>query len=215
MTNIFSPFEYPEIKKLFSQLFDKLFDESERGAIIIATSHIEDHLTKYIESVLPDQTLKYKKRLFNYPGSLSSFSAKIELSYAFGLIDKNLFSRLNNLRKIRNEASHDSSAFSLNQLKDQIIEVYNLGPLVPEHIKKQSIELMMKVKLDSINSIFDEQNLSIDDRKKIISEALENENTMDRLEKQLPHWELLLGTCLLCGLITYQKDKRQRKITEP
>lgn len=212
MSNTFSPFDYPKIRELSIQLFEKIFNESERGAIIIATSHVEDHLTKYIESVLPEHTAKYKKRLFQYPGPLSSFSAKIELSYAFGLINSNIFNRLNNLRKIRNEASHSSSGFSLNELKDQIKEVYNIDPFVPEHIRKQSIELMMKIKLDSVNSIFDEHNLSLFERKKIFSQIIENDNTMDNLEKQLPHWELLYGTCLLCGIISYQKDKYKGKI---
>lgn len=211
---MFSPFEYPEIKELFNQLFDKLFDESERGAIIIGTSHIEDHLTKYIESILPDQTKKYKKRLLQYPGSLSSFSAKIELSHAFGLIDYNLFTRLNNLRKIRNEASHNSSIFSLSELKDQMREVYNLGQLVPEHIRSKSIELMMKIKLDSINTIFDEHNLSIEDQKKILSQIKDDNKTKESLEKQIPNWELLYGICLLCGLISYQRDKKINKIKQ-
>lgn len=49
----FSPFDYPEVQELFSHLFDKLLTESGRGAILISTAYVEDHLTKLIEDILP------------------------------------------------------------------------------------------------------------------------------------------------------------------
>jgi hypothetical protein len=44
----FSPFDYPEIHELFSDLFKELFNESGRGAILISTTYVEQHLTKLI-----------------------------------------------------------------------------------------------------------------------------------------------------------------------
>ena len=68
----FSPFDYPEIHELFSDLFKELFNESGRGAILISTTYVEQHLTKLIEAVLPaDISKKEKERLFLYPGPLS------------------------------------------------------------------------------------------------------------------------------------------------
>src|SRR5690606_26151882 len=98
-------FDYPEFNETFNKLFDKLLNESGRGALLIGTSYVEEHLEKFILRVLPNNQKNYTSRLLNYPGPLSSFSAKLELSFAFRLIPEDTYTALNNLRKFRNEAA--------------------------------------------------------------------------------------------------------------
>jgi hypothetical protein len=89
------PFEHPEIVKLFGVLLTNIVRESGRRALLIATAHVDEHLTDLIEVVLPyDYSKKQKDKLFNYPGPLSSLAAKIEIAYAFRLINRDLYSNL-------------------------------------------------------------------------------------------------------------------------
>ena len=69
-------FEYPETFETFDVLLDKLLNETARGAVLIGTSHVEEHLENLILRILPSDKKQFTTKLFNYPGSLSSFSAK-------------------------------------------------------------------------------------------------------------------------------------------
>lgn len=206
--NHFSPFGYPEIQDLLNKLLDSLFEESGRGAILIAATHVEEHLTKLIETALPtDISKKNKDRLFSYPGPLSSFAAKINLSYAFRIIDIHLYNSLTALRTLRNDAAHSAASFSLYELNERMKHIYNFGPSVYNVIREQAISSMMKMKFDSLNLVFDEQGVPAEERKPYVEDILNKPGTMDTLERQAPHWELLIGLCFVCGLISYQKER--------
>lgn len=198
---------YPEVKEVLGHFFDKLLDESGRGAILIGTAHVEEHLTMLIENVLPSNKKTYKTRLLNYPGPISSFSAKIELSHAFRLIDSNLYNALNALRKVRNEAAHSSSHFILTEMAQQIKLIYSLGPGVPEMIKQQATEALVKAKAENIRQIFHKNEVKPDIQKKIIDDLLADKDKLEVLNSQVPHWELIYGLSLLCGLIAHEKSR--------
>ena len=116
--------EYPELN--FDFVF-KLTNESERGAILVGASKVETYLENLILKILPSKQKSYTSRLLNYPGPLSSFSGKIELLYAFGVIDKKLYDSLTILRKIRNDAAHSNEEFSIQKIKDTIDKIYDLN----------------------------------------------------------------------------------------
>lgn len=198
--------EYPEYREVAGQLLDKLLNESGRGAILIGTSHVDEHLTMLIEAVFPSNRKVYKNRLLKYPGPISSFSAKIELAYAFRLIDETLYNSLNALRKIRNEAAHSSSAFDLVDIAEKIKLVYSLGPGVPDVIKRRATEIMVTMKFENINRMFDENKVEDEIRKQVITDLLNDKDSMGTLEKQAPHWELICGLSLICGFIAHEKD---------
>lgn len=204
----FSLFDYPEISELFSLLFDRIFTESGRGALLIATSHAEDHLANLIKEVLPiDFSKKQTDKLFNYPGALSSFSAKIELAYAFRIIDKTLYDCLNALRKIRNDAAHSSAKFELHELNEKMKEVYTLGPSIPYFIKDVSSRAVWEQKFDGLKKIFDKFDLSDEDRKQQVESIINDKEKIVMLEKQVPYWELIYGMCFLCAMIAHQREE--------
>jgi hypothetical protein len=209
--NTFSPFDYPEVRDLLNVLLDTMFNESGRGAILIAATRIEEHLTNLIESILPaNMSKKGKDRLFAYPGQLSSFSAKINLSYAFRIIDKTLYDSLNTLRTVRNDAAHSASQFSLHELNDRMRGVYNFGPSMPDSIKRRAYDAMIGLKMSTLNDLFNEHELSEEERKQQIEQIFNNPKTIISLEKQLPYYELLNGLCFICGLLYHQKEKISR-----
>src|SRR5690625_229872 len=205
----FNPFNYSEVKQLFITLLTTLPDESGRGAILIATSHVEDHLTKLIEAVIPETvSRKNKKRLFSYPGNLSSFSSKIELAYIFRLINKNLYNSLNALRKLRNKAAHNSSKFELLELNEELKSIYELGPGLSILIRQVCNQIIVDQKSDQIRSLLiSEPTLSIADKKKIFEEIFSKTENIEIMEKQVPYLEMAFGLSFLCGLIVYNKIK--------
>lgn len=205
---MFNPFNYPEIEDLFGNLLEKLLTESNRGAIMIGTAYVDDHLTNFLKEVLPKgKSTGYKNKLFAYPGALSSFSAKIELAYAFRLIDENLYTRLNALRKIRNDAAHSSSDFSLKNIQDRMLEVYSLTPELPDFIKRLATELMMKQKDMAIRKSFEDAGVSYEENAVLIKNRLNSIDLQKKLEDQLPNWELIYGLSMICGYISCERIK--------
>jgi hypothetical protein len=203
--NIFMKiFEHPDVIELYKNLSERIFAETGRGAILISTSFVDEQLTNLILSVLPSSK---SKNLLNYPGPLSSFSAKIELSYAFRLIDENTYDRLNSLRKIRNDAAHSSSPFDLNEIKSRLDGVYKIAPSMPSEIRNIAMNIFIKSKIYQMEVHFDNLGLSSDEKKAKIEEMFGEKEALDIMEKQIPHFELLVGICFLCALIIFQKEK--------
>ena len=127
--------KYPELN--FDMAF-KLTNESERGAILIGVNKVEEYLEKLIESLLPSKKKSYQAKLLNYPGPLSTFAGKIELLYAFHIIDNKVYNSLTCLRKIRNQAAHSSDLFSLQNIKEQLEEIYDFEDRMNDAIHELS-----------------------------------------------------------------------------
>jgi DNA-binding MltR family transcriptional regulator len=204
-------YDYPEFNETFNELFDKLLNESGRGALLIGTSYVEEHLEKFILKVLPNNQKKYTSRLLNYPGPLSSFSAKLELSYAFRLIPEETYNSLNNLRKFRNEAAHSSKDFCLSKI--DIDTVFNLGEGWRTMISKTSAEMMLKMKTESLKISLSEID-GMDEEKinEYISSKFQEKESLEILEKQWPHWKLIIGLSLICGILRFYSDETMYKL---
>ena len=187
------PFDYPEIKKLFSHLLDSLLEESGRGAVLIGTTHVDDYLLKLISDSLPNQENGFKNRLLNYPGPLSSFSARIELAFAFRLIHRNLYDALNALRKVRNDAAHSSASFSLTEFQDRMTKVYQLGPGFPDFIRTEARRMLVTTKVEMVKKLFDENDIPEELREQHIKRFSSDESILKSLEEQAPQWEPMCG----------------------
>ena len=79
--------DHPEIEQLFASIFSDLVSESDRGAVLIGTSHVDFHLRRLFETVAPKSMSRRKLlRILEYPGPLSSLSAKANIAYLTRLI---------------------------------------------------------------------------------------------------------------------------------
>ncbi len=189
-------------------MFDNLLYESDRGAIIIGTQIVDEQLTMLIKEILPpDVTKQDAKRLVKYPGPLSSMSARIELCFAFRLIPLTLYTSLNTLREIRNEAAHSPKIFSMNSDTSKFKKIFDLGPGIPALINKMAKKLLVDQKFHILEYLFDKHNLSQEDRAEQALKILDNKDLLESIEKQVPHWELICGLSLLCGFIKYHQTK--------
>jgi len=94
-------------------LFGAIANESERACVIVGAANIDALLGELITKVLVP--VKEKERICSDDSAFSTFSAKTSLAYQLGLIDKDLFSQLNMLRKIRNDFSHRVTGCKLTE----------------------------------------------------------------------------------------------------
>jgi mannitol operon repressor len=93
----------------FMPFLDTLNRESERGAVLVAVSFIEQQLAEILRAFMLDE--KPVAVLFEgYNAPLGSLSSRSTAAFALGLITDVEFSECNCLRKIRNEFAHNYRA---------------------------------------------------------------------------------------------------------
>jgi hypothetical protein len=90
--------------------------ESDRGAIILAATHLEDNLMIAILAGLP--TLQRDevafRDMFENDGPLSTFSSRIAMAYGMGLATAQMKKEMDLIRVIRNSCAHSRKPISLD-----------------------------------------------------------------------------------------------------
>ncbi len=83
-----------------------LFEESDRGCVLVAGAMLDDSLRALFKSFSVDDK-SLAKELFDRPeATLSSFSSRIHLARALALITHQLYRDLHRVRLVRNMAAH-------------------------------------------------------------------------------------------------------------
>ena len=96
---------------------DPLKRESDRGCVLILASDVENRLAQMLKDMFQKSnqlSRREKKNIFDYTGPLGTFSSKIYLAKAIGLIDSILHDDIQKIRSIRNMAAHSDESFSLS-----------------------------------------------------------------------------------------------------
>lgn len=103
---------------------DPLYRESDRGCVLICAADLENKLRDLLVQFFSKASALTKsqyKDLFEYTGPLGTFSSLIKISRAIGLLDNSLYSDLEKIRKIRNNAAHSNRSFSLSDTESSSI----------------------------------------------------------------------------------------------
>ena len=99
-----------------------LTDESDRGSIILSATGLEDLLEQTIGMRMPNLAtdVAARKEMFGANGVVSTFSQKIFMAYALGIIDKPLRKKIDLVREIRNGCAHGRLplSFERKELQD-------------------------------------------------------------------------------------------------
>lgn len=200
--------ENPSYHQLNTEMMVLLTNESERGAILIGTGKVEEYLEKLILVLLPSKNKSYTSRLMNYPGSLSSFAAKIELCYAFRIINQHIYNSLNAIRKIRNIAAHSSDKFSLQDKDVELEAVYNFGENMPYLIHEMAYNKLIQWKKIQIQKVL-EDNGSGDMFDEEWKKRFEDQDPLqdESILEQLRMWKLGFGFSLMILKIEELCDK--------
>ena len=93
---------------------DSLDPETDRGCAITAASYVDDQLAEMLKVHLVDSK-KLIKEVFAGSGALSTFSARIDLSFLLGHIAKAVQRELHLIRGIRNKFAHSSRPLSFTE----------------------------------------------------------------------------------------------------
>lgn len=103
--------------------------ESDRGAALSAAAVLEDRLEEIIKTFLRD-CKSSSKLLDGFNAPIGTFSSKILLAHALGLIQDNEFQQIELLRKIRNQFAHtwEYLNFESNTIKSLVFTLPYMGP---------------------------------------------------------------------------------------
>ena len=100
-----------EIDPLWSMI-DELEKESDRGAVLVAAAFLDDSLSNLLRSVMVDDK-NLIDSLLRPDGPLGTFSARIKVCQAFGLLESDVYHDLQLIRRLRNEFAHRHQSASL------------------------------------------------------------------------------------------------------
>jgi hypothetical protein len=139
--------EQPLPSDVSAQLFE-MFDhikwlskQSEAGAALVACGNVDSALRHALLSHMRRLTAKEEKNLFRGYGPLSTLSAKIDLAYAFSLVDRGMCRDLHIVREIRNVFAHAETPmhFGSNSVVELCEKFEGAKGLVPEQLRNRYI----------------------------------------------------------------------------
>ena len=91
-------------------VFENLKKESDRGSVLVGAAFLDNLLERMLRLHLNSKGDKEKivDALFNFESVLGSLSSKIKMCYCLDLINKEIYSDCEIIRKIRNMCAHSS-----------------------------------------------------------------------------------------------------------
>lgn len=176
----------------------KLTNESERGAVLVGANEVDEYLVKLIAAILPNKSKSYKSKLLNYPGPLSSFSGKIELLYAFKVIDKGLYDSLNTLRRIRNDAAHSSVSFSIQSIKEKLDSIYNFEEGFSDVAQELAFNFLIRFKKENLRTGLENSDLEGLDYEELWNERVPHPEKNPIIMEHLTVWKFAIGLVFVC-----------------
>lgn len=208
---------HPEVEDLLGNSMAALVAESDRGAVLIAAAHVDNHLRKLFEAIAPSGLSRETLRtLLDYPGALSSLSAKTEIALLCRLITPQLAKAIRHLRKLRNTVAHAPDTFKLSEHEAQVRRVYELGPDVPVGINRWALEAILKNVVHSLLELEDPvaevKKPMFESPKAVLDYLSSNKEMLKPLEEQRPRWELGIAVAIVCGLIVLFREKASSRL---
>jgi DNA-binding MltR family transcriptional regulator len=107
------------LSETFVEKMQLVYDESDRGAVVVGACLVEEHLDSILWTTFGHQGIPKKviESMFDLAGPLGTFAAKAKTAYAFGLISKETYEDIERIRALRNDAAHTGTGFTLSGAK--------------------------------------------------------------------------------------------------
>jgi DNA-binding MltR family transcriptional regulator len=128
-----------------------LLKESDRGCAIFGASILDDELEFLLRAYFRDDPKAVKdtiNSLFNGEAPLATFSSRIKLAFALNLITRTMQSRIDIIRKLRNDFAHESGPLDFNdpRCRDRYnVLVTEWKDLLPKQENPSTEELSKRV----------------------------------------------------------------------
>ena len=203
---------HPELRPYFDEIVPLLISESDRGAVLLGVSKIDQYLTVFFERLVPESVSgKRRKDIFNYSGAFGTLSSKLDIALVCRLLSSEIVNAIHKMRKIRNDLAHQTISFSLTEYQAQFYEIFSLiGPGVDVGINRTAIEAMMEnmlTKLITLEHPVEEGKPLFEGKGEALEYLSNNGEVLKVLEEQRPRWELAIGVSIICGMILLYRDK--------
>jgi DNA-binding MltR family transcriptional regulator len=123
-------------------LHSEFKNESDRAAVILAASIIDEELTSLLKHYLRPTPSSNDEVFDGATAPLGNFSSKITMSYRLGLISGKFSRDLHLIRKIRNEFAHKVYGCDFNDgsVKQRIDELKKSLNDIDEIVKQENLE---------------------------------------------------------------------------
>lgn len=123
----------PDPYKAVLKFRQELTPESDRGCALMAAAFLDDALRGLLEKSFVDDA-RSSKRILEGGGTapLATLSAKIDMAYLMGLIDRRVRQDIHLIRKIRNDFAHSGQPmqFSEPSIRSRCSALSLVGPVL-------------------------------------------------------------------------------------
>jgi hypothetical protein len=204
----------PEINSYIKEKLPILVNESDRGAVLLGMSQVDNELEKLLKNIAPrDMTNKEKNWIEKV-----SLASKLNIVYTCRLLPKNIFESINKLRKIRNAVAHNVETFHLKNYDTLLKEIFELlGDGTNTFIENVSLTYMIEngiSKIMSVKHLENQDKFIFKDRASAINYIVEHKEVQDKIEEPMLKMKLAIGILLITGIIIYERDKSLKVISD-
>jgi DNA-binding MltR family transcriptional regulator len=107
----------------YGALIAQIKGETDRSAVIILASTVEDVLVEALLGRLKGASSELRSGLLDWTGPLGTFSGRIKIARAFEVIDQPTYRDLEDMREMRNACAHSPKplSFEIEALRNAVV----------------------------------------------------------------------------------------------
>lgn len=209
--------DHPEVETYLRELLPALVAESDRGAVLLGASQIDEQLKEFFAALIPKSTSSRRRsEIFGFNGPFGSLSGKLDVAYACRLLPAPLIDAVHKFRKIRNDVAHKPLPFTLSDHANEVRQIFALlGPGVDVGVANLTVELMVRnvlARLVKLDDPVNEGRLLFESERAALDYLAENKRHLQTLEVDRLRWELGVGLGIVCGLILHHRTRLLRAV---
>ena len=207
MSNVKHFLDNPEIDTYIREKMHILINESDRGAVLLSMSQIDNELKKLLNKIASIDTINKKKKQIKH----MTISYKLNNAYTNNLIPKNLFKSIKKLNKIRNDVAHNIELFELENHTSTLKEIFELlGEGMSTHIHNFALNYMLESTIFTLLKIKEPSNqeeFAFKNHSEALAYLQLNPNRLKEIEKPLLKVKLTIGVLFISALIIHHRKQ--------
>lgn len=200
--------KHSEVQAYLSQHMPIIIAESDRGAVLLGLSYIDELLGNFYEKLLPSEITKKEKK--NILRSFQHLATKTNVALTCRLLPYSLIQAIDELRSIRNVIAHRTEVFALTDHENSLRRMFSLlGEGVSTWINHCAVHMMMS---NSVNKVMHAANEDKDppyfkDEFEVMEFLSGDLELLDEIGSGQLKWELALGIMLIFAMIIFHREK--------
>ena len=200
---------HKDVDEYMQQDFFTIINESDRGAVLLGSSFIENKLKEQFKRLVSNDFKGDKgERNTILKGS---FDSMLNQSYLFRYIPYNLFRSIKILKTIRNKIAHKSISFQLEDYQVELNKMYTLiGKNTNLFLNDKAIDILFRTTISNMLNLkhpLKEDINAFNCEKEAIDYISNNEFMQQMIEKKRLKSELALCIILISRLIGHHFEK--------